>query len=170
MCSAMHIAGQRKNLSIFLRLLEAGGDMMLPNCYNLSALQELQRSMPKLFPLTQDKQHIVSCQLTSNTNCIDIYWRDDSILLKKLLCAPVWYTVENVLTLSSHILYLVQVMNQGVLSQASNLRRQSRSSSIHSLREDRRRQQFDRHHLGAELVNDFTRSFYVIIFKFLYLL
>eukprot|EP00750_Incisomonas_marina_P015240 INCI18126.2.p1 GENE.INCI18126.2~~INCI18126.2.p1 ORF type:complete len:369 (-),score=54.56 INCI18126.2:1077-2183(-) len=34
-----------------MRLLAAGGDIMAPNCYNLSALQELQLARPKLFPI-----------------------------------------------------------------------------------------------------------------------
>jgi len=50
-CSALHIAAQRKNTSILLRLLASGGDLMARNCYNLSALQELQLSRPRLFPL-----------------------------------------------------------------------------------------------------------------------
>ena len=49
--TALHIAAQRKNLSIFLRLLAAGGDLMAPNCYNLSPLQELQHARPRLFHL-----------------------------------------------------------------------------------------------------------------------
>ena len=49
--SPLHIAAQRKNIAIFQRLVVAGGDIMAFNCYDMSALQELQLSRPKLFPL-----------------------------------------------------------------------------------------------------------------------